>query len=84
MIIAWFSTFNSQFSYVIDVIGFYIYQLNAKYITKMLFDKELDSFFIICFLEKNPPSLQRLPFETGDEVRQQSRWHFLCLSADVI
>ena len=50
----------------------------------MLFDKELDSFFIICFLEKNPPSLQRLPFETGDEVRQLCRWHFLCLSADVI
>lgn len=33
----------------------------------MLFDKELDSFFIICFLEKNPPSLHCLAFDTGDE-----------------
>nr|DAM94222.1 MAG TPA: hypothetical protein [Caudoviricetes sp.] len=38
---------------------------------------------IPCSFQKNPPSLQCSTFESGDEVRQQSRWHFLCPSVNL-
>ena len=37
---------------MIDVIGFYIYQLNAKYIIKIFFDKELNSFLLFARFKK--------------------------------
>ena len=39
---------------------------------------------ISCFSRKEPPSLQCCTFWQGDDVRQLCRWHFLCLSVDII
>jgi len=55
---------------VIDVIGFYIYQLNAKYIIKIFFDKELNSFLLFARFKKISHLCIVLHFEKGEMARQ--------------